>query len=118
MIQNVAGVIIWTERLERLVPFYRDVLELPVHSERPDFVAFAFGEFRLSIGQHDGVRGAAQDPYRIMVNLGVKDIQAIYRSLSAKGAQFIRPPQREQWGGWVATLLDPDGNILQLLQQP
>jgi len=28
------------------------------------------------------------------------------------------PPEREHWGGWIATLQDPDGNILQLLQLP
>lgn len=25
---------------------------------------------------------------------------------------------RERWGGWIAALQDPDGNILQLLQLP
>jgi predicted enzyme related to lactoylglutathione lyase len=25
---------------------------------------------------------------------------------------------REHWGGWIITLQDPDGNILQLLQLP
>ena len=27
-----------------------------------------------------------------------------------------RPPERESWGGLVATLRDPDGNFVQLLQ--
>ena len=43
MIQGVAGVTFWTEDIERLAGFYRDVLELPVHSVRPEFVAFDLG---------------------------------------------------------------------------
>ena len=118
MISGVAGIIIWTENIERLAGFYRDVLRLPVHSTQPDFVAFAFGDFRLSIGRHDKVKAEARDPYRVMINLSVEDIQATYKALSEHGIRFLRPPEREHWGGWMASFLDPDGNILQLLQQP
>jgi predicted enzyme related to lactoylglutathione lyase len=118
MIDGVVGVIIWTDDLERLVAFYRDVLGLTPHSVRPHFVAFKWGEMRLSLGRHAQVSGPAKDPYRIMINLGVADIHRTYATLVARGVTFIRPPEREHWGGWVATFRDPDGNILQLLQQP
>jgi lactoylglutathione lyase len=118
MIDGVAGVIIWTEDLERLCTFYRDTLGLTPHSIRPHFIAFRWGDVRLSLGRHAHVRGPAQDPYRIMINLGVGDIHHVYATLCAKGVTFLKPPTREKWGGWVATFFDPDGNILQLLQQP
>lgn len=118
MIEGVAGVIIWTDSLERLVPFYRDRLSLEPHSVQTDFVAFRFGAVRLSIGLHSAVSGPTREPYRIMVNLAVRDIHDSYRQLTARGVEFIRPPEREHWGGWVATFRDPDGNLLQLLQQP
>ena len=53
-----------------------------------------------------------------MINLGVSDIQKVYEKLTSQGVNFIRPPEQEHWGGWVATFEDPDGNILQFLQQP
>ena len=118
MIQDLAGVIIWTEDLERLAAFYKEVLGLRPQSVRPNFVAFRFGEVRLSLGTHGQVAGSAKDPYRVMVNLGVADIHEAYRRLRERGVTFIRPPEEEHWGGWVATFKDPDGNILQLLQQP
>ncbi|MSQ40790.1 MAG: hypothetical protein EXR55_03845 [Dehalococcoidia bacterium] len=118
MIEGVVGVTIWTDSVERLVPFYRDVLGLPVHSVRPDWVAFRFGEMRLNLGVHTLVAGKSQDPYRVMVHLDVRDIHALYARLKERGVEFIRPPEREAWGGWVATFQDTDGNILQLLQQP
>tara|TARA_B100001123_G_scaffold111329_1_gene129505 strand:- start:37205 stop:37369 length:165 start_codon:yes stop_codon:yes gene_type:complete len=53
-----------------------------------------------------------------MLNLSVNDINNTYEILLTKKVKFIRPPEKEHWGGWVATLFDTDGNILQLLQQP
>jgi predicted enzyme related to lactoylglutathione lyase len=118
MIDGVVGVIIWTEDLDRLFTFYRDSLELTPHSVRPHFIAFRWGGMRLSLGKHAKVSGPSRDPYRIMINLGVDDIHHAYDTLCAKGVTFLKPPTQEEWGGWVATFLDPDGNILQLLQQP
>ena len=116
MFDRIAGVVLWTDNVQRLKGFYRDVLGLPLHSERPNFIAFALGEERLSIGLHDTVSGHAKDPFRIMVNLRVADITYVFTQLQARGVHFIREPEQEHWGGWVATFDDPDGNILQLLQ--
>lgn len=119
MIRGLAGVVLWTERVEELVRFYRDVVGLPLHAHHGDFAAFDAGPgLRLSVGRHSEVRGPARDPYRVMVNLGTDDIHGDYRRLRGAGVTFLRPPEREHWGGWVATLRDPDGNIVQLLQQP
>ena len=118
MIDGVVGVIIWTDDLDRMVEFYRDTLGLAPHSVRPDFVAFKWGEMRLSIGAHDEVSGKTSEPYRIMVNLGVDDIHDVHGTLVGRGVRFDRDPEQEHWGGWVATFRDPDGNMLQLLEQP
>ena len=118
MIEGVAGIVIWTEDLDRLLGFYRDTLGLAPHSVRPDFVAFKWGDMRLSIGHHSEVRGQTAEPHRIMVNLGVRNIRETYETLKARGVRFTRPPEKEHWGGWVSTFSDPDGNTLQLLQQP
>ena len=118
MVYGVVGVTIWTDNLERLRRFYRDKLKLPLHSDHGDFLAFRFGDVRLNLGLHDGVQGRTRDPYRVMVNLGAEDIRAEHRRLAEEGVEFIRTPEREEWGGWVATFKDPDGNVLQLLQMP
>lgn len=119
MIHDLAGVIFWTERLEPMVRFYRDVLQLPVHSDHGDFVAFELRPgVRLSVGRHDHVHGPSREPYRVMVNLQVADIHAVHKALVAKGVTFLRLPEREDWGGLVATFQDPDGNTLQLFQFP
>ena len=119
MITRIVGITLWTQNLERMFRFYHDLLQLPLHSRSAGFIAFQVGEgARFNLGLHDQVDGPARDPYRIMVNLGVNDIQQEYQRLRGAGVEFLRPPEREHWGGWVATFKDPDGNILQLLQLP
>ncbi len=118
MIEGLAGVIVWTDDLERLLRFYRDVLGLTPHSVRPDFVSFRWGDVRLGLGTHTHVAGRTAEPHRIMINLGVDDIHAQCELLRERGVVLEREPEREHWGGWVATFSDPDGNTLQLLQQP
>ena len=116
MITGVVGITLWTDDLERMFYFYSQVMILPLHSRHDDFIAFELGGIRFNIGLHSNVNGPSADPYRVMTHLGVADIQHEHQRLAALGVEFIRPPEQESWGGWVATLADPDGNIIQLLQ--
>ncbi len=116
MITGVVGVTIWTDNLDPMFLFYHNVLRLPLHSRHDGWLAFQLGEVRFNIGVHDRVQGTNPDPYRFMPHLGVDDIHLECRRLEEQGVEFIRPPEQEHWGGWVATLKDPDGNIVQLLQ--
>lgn len=118
MITGLVGVTLWTDDLERMFRFYQDTLRLPLHSRHDDFVAFQLGEIRFNIGMHGDIRGPSKDPYRIMPHLGVEDIHREHQRLVQEGVEFIRPPEQEHWGGWIATFKDPDGNILQMLQLP
>jgi len=118
MITGVVGVTLWTDNLERMFHFYNDVMRLPLHSQHDDFIAFELGDIRFNIGLHHRVEGESRDPYRVMPHLGVDDIHAMCQRLADAGVEFLRQPEQEHWGGWIATLKDPDGNILQLLQLP
>ena len=116
MIDGVVGVIIWTDTLSGMLSFYQDTLGLTPHSVREHFISFKWGDMRLGIGTHSHVHGKTSEPFRTMVNLGVDDIHADHETLRSKGVEFIRPPEKEHWGGSVATFRDPDGNTLQLMQ--
>ena len=118
MITGLVGITLWTDDLERLFHFYRDTLRLNPHSKHEDFIAFELGNIRFNIGLHNQVSGESKDPFRIMAHLGVDDIHAEHQRLLEAGTKFIRPPELEHWGGWVATFKDPDGNLLQMLQFP
>jgi predicted enzyme related to lactoylglutathione lyase len=119
-IEGLAGVLIWTEaaRFPAMARFYRDTLGLVPRSVKSDFINFDWRGVRLSVGVHDRVAGTNRDPLRVMINLTVADIHAVHERLVGAGVAFTREPAREDWGGWVATFADPDGNVLQLMQLP
>ena len=113
---ELTGVLISTAaaRHSAMRNFYVETLGLVPRSDRPGFVNFDFGHSRLTIATHDGVSGAASDPARVMLNLRTADIQAAVSRCDP--SQVIRWPEREKWGGLVATVADPDGNYVQFLE--
>ena len=113
MLSGLHSVLIWSEDVKRLIPFYRDVLGLKPLIETEQFAVFP--EVGLRIGTHSEVRGPARDPNRVMVNFRVEDCQAEYERLAKKGVEFVREPSPDAIH-IVATVRDPDGNILQLMQ--
>ena len=119
-VTGFAGVLVWTsaERHAAMADFYRDVLGLTPRRDRPGFFSAEWDGVRLTITVHDGVAGRAREPLRTMVNLTVDDVHAVHERLVAKGVGVQRAPELEEWGGWVCTLEDPDGNLVQLFQLP
>lgn len=119
-IDGLAGVLIYTsrERFPELEVFYLETLRLTPRSRRPGFVNFEWGGQRLTLAVHSEVDGPARDPKRIMVNLTVSDIDGVAALLAERGVVFVREPEPESWGGRIATLADPDGNLIQLLELP
>ncbi len=117
MITGVHSVLIWTEELQRLVPFYRDILGLKPEMESEGFVIFQSSSGpALGLGAHSEVKGRSREPNRVMVDLAVDDCQAEYERLSGQGVEFVRKPNEDN-GVIIATFLDPDGNVLQLFQE-
>ncbi len=117
MIKGLAGATIWSEDLNKqLLPFYRDVLGLPVGVASPDFVLLGkSGTPSLALGTHSEVHGRNADPARHMVGLVSDDVTAEWKRLKAAGVEFIEDP-KDYGQLWLATLKDPEGNLIQLLQ--
>jgi len=116
MIKGLAGATIWSEDLNKLLPFYRDVLGLPVRNQTPEFVVL--GEAAapaLGLGTHSEVRGRNADPARHMVGLLTSDVAADWKRLKAAGVEFVEDP-KDYGNLWLATLKDPEGNLVQPLQ--
>ena len=122
MLENLSGIIVWTDNLKDLRNFYEQVFGLIPHSVREDFISYKWitgkTEIRFSIGVHSKVPGRSKDPFRTMITFDVADVSEISSKLKDHGTKFIREPELEHWGGIVATFEDPDGNIIQMLQQP
>ena len=116
MIKGLRGATIWSEDLNNLLPFYRDTLGLPVGIQIPGFVVLGdLAQPVLSLGTHSEVRGRNADPARHMVGLSTDDIDSDFKRLRDRGVEFVENPT--DYGTLrIATLKDPEGNLVQLLQ--
>ena len=116
MIKGLRGASIWSEDVKNLVPFYRDVLRLKVGFESAGFVVLGDpGAPALALGTHSEVRGRNADPARHMVSLATDDVRTDWKRLKAAGVEFVEDPT--DYGNLrIATLKDPEGNLIQLLE--
>jgi len=116
MIKGLSGATIWSQNLNNLLPFYRDVLGLRVGIETEGFVVFGKGDApALALGTHSEVRGRNADPARHMVGLATDDVAKDCKRLKAAGVDFVEDPT-DYGNVRIATLKDPEGNMLQLLE--
>lgn len=103
--------------------FYEEVLGLPLTADGREqgFCVFDAGPMSLVV---ESVEEDAPAEDRMLVgrftglSFDVADIQSKYRELSSLGVAFSGLPEQQRWGGILATLRDPAGNELQLVQQP
>jgi predicted enzyme related to lactoylglutathione lyase len=76
-----------------------------------------FGEVGLLVNSRDDVAAKAAEPARVILNLHVDDAEATARHLDAIGVTWLAPLEyREQAGAWFGTVLDPDGNYVQIIE--
>jgi predicted enzyme related to lactoylglutathione lyase len=118
MITGFAGASIWSNDLNNLLPFYRDLLGLKVTMESPRYVILGGDDSNrpaLALASHSEVHGSNQDPARHMVAFVTDNLQADWQRLKAAGVEFVQDPNAED-GLSLATLKDPEGNLVQLFQ--
>jgi len=116
MIKGLRGASIWSEDVKNLLPFYRDVLGLKVALESPGFVVLGeLGSPALALGTHSEVHGRNTDPARHMVALWTDDARTDWKRLKEAGVEFVEDPT-DYANVRIATLKDPEGNLIQLLE--
>ncbi len=118
ILHSVQAVRIFVTDLERSRTFYADVLELEERSTVATSVVFVLGGMEVIIEavppndpEAEGLAGRF-----LSVSFQVEDIDATYRTLIERGVTFVQPPEKQPWGGTLAFLSDPDGNVLTLVQ--
>ena len=52
------------------------------------------------------------------LSFAVENVTAEHERLAALGVRFTGFPEKQFWGGWLATFMDPSGNELQPAQYP
>lgn len=116
-----ARIFVWN--LEEATHFYENTLSLRVGARSPEggYVVFETGSCDLVI---ELVPPDAPEDDQVLVgrftglSFNVTDMESWFQKLSSQGVEFTGTPERQQWGGTLATLKDPAGNQIQLVQYP
>ncbi|HEY0106630.1 MAG TPA: VOC family protein [Rhizomicrobium sp.] len=102
----------------RAVAFYRDTLELPLQflDEGFHYARFRVGAMSFAVvsGEEHKRQREGQPDRHAGIAFCVPDVDAAYRSMTAKGVRFTMPPSKQPWGGYMALFADPDGNVFYL----
>jgi lactoylglutathione lyase len=118
-------VVILVEDLDRSLRFYSKTLGLPLGHRSGPYAQFNTGYTRLSLYERGamqrtlGHRLVAPGPEAPGFELGfrVEDVDAAFSDLVAAGAPPVTPPANRPWGQRTAYVADPDGNLIELVQQ-
>lgn len=106
---------------ENSLNFYRDLLGLKVQLDGRTFNWMELGpdEPACKIGLYEWKAGIPRGyPIITGITLDTDDIQELHRRLISAGTRFTNLPRKQEWGGWSADFLDPDGNSLNVVQDP
>lgn len=110
---------LYVSDLERAMAFYGDLLGLELqHADREfGYASYAAGAIRLGLA---AVGTAQADLYGRHSGIGfcVDDLAAEHQRLAAAGVAFPMLPQKQPWGGFMALMADPDGNVHYLDEVP
>ncbi|MGH8985913.1 MAG: VOC family protein [Acidimicrobiia bacterium] len=74
-----------------------------------------FGGFPVLIDGRSDVAATNGDPARVILNFHVDDAHATAAHLNELGVTWLTEVE-ERPGGWFGTLIDPDGNYVQIIQ--
>ena len=99
--------------------FYREALGFETTYDSDWYVSLRLGEFELAILAHDHPtipEGYRAVPSGVVVNLEVDDVDAVHARALDSGATEALAPYDMEGVGRLAYVLDPDNNVLGLIQ--
>jgi catechol 2,3-dioxygenase-like lactoylglutathione lyase family enzyme len=111
--KGIDHVYYWTRDMDRAVAFYQDVLGLPVaHRAGDEWAEFQAGAVRLALH----ATGEDELPASGTVVFRVDDLDEARWTLQQRGATFDGHESEVSGFARFATLRDPDGNPVQLIE--
>ena len=120
---NLNAIRIFVHELAPTAAFYGNTLGLRqvAGSASAGYCVFDAGAARLiveSVAADAPAEDAALVGRFTGLSFEVDDVRATHARLTALGVTFDEEPETQAWGGVVATLRDPGGNVVQVCQYP
>ncbi len=105
--------IVFVSDMARAVPFYRDVIGLPLRFESPHWTEFATDGATLALHAAEAPAGPREDPAHVPAGrcrpgLSVPDLAAFHARMIEHKVPCVQEP-KSVFGALLAQYLDPDG---------
>jgi len=111
MAPPIGSLLIGSSQPDAMKDWYRKAFDV----KENDMGAFEFGPVQLFVETHSDVSGPTKEPARVLINLNVDDCRGLDAHLQQVGTKFVRQVEQEPFG-LIATVADPDGNYIQIIQ--
>lgn len=109
-------IILFTQNMEQLAQFYADALGLGPYERLPGHLGCQFGQVYFGFDQLEVVDG--ESPRQgVTLWFEVDDLQAAFDHAVELGAAVRYPPTKKPWGAVLASVNDPDGNVIGFTQR-
>jgi len=115
MFQGLRTVIYHVDDLNKAKAWYTKILGVKPYFDEPFYVGFNVGGFELGL---DPDMKSVTKGNNVITYWGVKDIEASYQKVLELGAQPQSQVQEVGDGIRVATVTDPFGNVVGLIENP
>jgi len=121
---KLSAVRLFAHELAPCLAFYRDTLGLPLTQDGSGhgYATFDAGGGLSLVLEHVAADAPPEDQALVArfsgLSFAVPDIAVAHATLLALGVVFTGAPELQFWGGTLATLRDPAGNEVQIVQYP
>ena len=125
MFHRLVATVVFVRDLATCIAFYRDTLGLEMQTSDAHSAAFKLENvyfLLLEVSAAADLIGAQADALkreggpRGLLAAEVKDVDAAYETLKARGVTLLRPPTNQAWGLRTAHFADPEGNLWEIHQ--
>jgi catechol 2,3-dioxygenase-like lactoylglutathione lyase family enzyme len=108
---KIGTILLGTKSVAKAIPFYRDLLGLPLTAQFEGFAFFNAGGVTLALSE-GLARALPQLNGAFEVVFQVDGVREAYEALRAKGVNFRIEPRNVAGPNWAANFEDPDGHVL------
>ena len=125
---NFANTRLYVDDYDRCLEFYRDILglEVAMESQVDRYIELATGSTKLTIMCRSKIKeyfGSGTSVYfgqnddAIALSFGVKDVDEACKYFESKDVEIVSQPWNfASWGVKLALIRDPEGNLIELVQ--
>lgn len=125
---NFANTRLYVDDYDRCLEFYRDILglEVAMQSQVDRYIELATGSTKLTIMCRGKIKeyfgsgtsvSFGQNDDAIALSFGVKDVDEACKYFESKNVEIVSQPWNfASWGVKLALIRDPEGNLVELVQ--